>query len=58
MNITQPLPLLGGLSPEQFMKRHWEKKPLLVRQAIPGFSALLERGDLCDLAQGDAVESR
>ncbi len=58
MNTTQPLQLLGGLSPEQFMKRHWEKKPLLVRQAIPGFSALLERGELFDLAQRDEVESR
>ncbi len=58
MNITQPLPLLGGLSPEQFMRRHWEKKPLLVRQAIPGFSALLERGELFDLAEREEVESR
>ncbi len=58
MNTTQPLQLLGGLSPEQFMKRHWEKKPLLVRQAIPGFAPLLERAELFDLAQGEAVESR
>ncbi len=58
MNITQPLALLGGMSPQQFMKRHWEKKPLLVRQAIPGFSALLDRSELFDLAQGDEVESR
>ncbi len=58
MNITQPLQLLGGLSAELFMKRHWEKKPLLVRQAIPGFSALLERGELFELAQHDEVESR
>jgi 50S ribosomal protein L16 3-hydroxylase len=28
--------LLGGLSPAQFMRRHWQKKPLLVRQAWPG----------------------
>ena len=34
MNTEQPLALLGGLSPSQFMKRHWQKKPLLVRQAI------------------------
>ena len=30
-----PLPLLGGLTPERFMRRHWQKKPLLVRQALP-----------------------
>ena len=32
----QPLTLLGGLTPQQFMSRHWQKKPLLVRGAIPG----------------------
>lgn len=58
MNITQPLQLLGGLSPQQFMQRHWEKKPLLVRQAIPGFSALLVRDELFELAGQDQVESR
>lgn len=33
MNTTQPLPLPGGPSPRQFMSRHWQKKPLLVRGA-------------------------
>ena len=41
MQITQTLPLLGGLSPQQFMKRHWQKKPLLVRGAVPGLQPLL-----------------
>lgn len=58
MNITQPLPLLGGLSPQTFMKRHWHKKPLLIRQAIPGFKPLLERAALFELASHDDVESR
>lgn len=58
MNITQALPLLGGLSPAAFMKRHWHKKPLLIRQAIPGFQPLLERRALFDLAAQDDVESR
>lgn len=58
MDITQPLALLGGLSPRQFMRRHWQKKPLLVRQAIPGFAAFLERSALFALAGDDAVESR
>ncbi len=31
-----PTPLLGGLTPAQFMRRYWQKKPLLIRQAIPG----------------------
>ncbi|MDD0816918.1 cupin domain-containing protein [Curvibacter sp. HBC28] len=58
MDIHQPLTLLGGLTPQQFMKRHWQKKPLLVRQAVPGFQPLLERGELFELAASEAVESR
>jgi 50S ribosomal protein L16 3-hydroxylase len=58
MDVDQPLALLGSLSPRQFMKRHWQKKPLLVRQAIPGFEALLDRGKLFELAGRDEVESR
>ena len=37
--ITQPLTLLGGMTPELFMKRHWQKKPLLIRGAVPHFSS-------------------
>ena len=58
MNIKEPLQLLGGLSPETFMRRHWEKKPLLIRQAIPGFTPILDRTELLDLAAMDDVESR
>ena len=58
MQVDQPLPLLGGLSPSQFMKRHWHKKPLLIRQAIPGMQPLLERSELLDLAARDDVQSR
>ena len=36
MDLHSPLPLLGGLTPTQFMRRHWQKRPLLVRQAVPG----------------------
>lgn len=53
-----PLTLLGGLSPAQFMRRHWQKKPLLVRQAIPGFKPLLSRAELFALSQQEDVESR
>ncbi|HSV80598.1 MAG TPA: cupin domain-containing protein [Ramlibacter sp.] len=58
MSPTRPLPLLGGLSPAQFMKRHWQKKPLLVRNAIPAFRPLLSRAELFALAARDEVESR
>jgi 50S ribosomal protein L16 3-hydroxylase len=58
MPTTRPLPLLGGLTPAQFMKRHWQKKPLLVRNAIPGFRPLLAQGELFALAAREEVESR
>ena len=50
--------LLGGLTPQQFMKRHWQKKPLLVRAAISGFGGALTRQSLLDLCQRDDLESR
>ena len=58
MDLKLALPLLGGLSPSSFMRRHWQKKPLLVRQALPGVSAPLARSELLALAASDAVESR
>ena len=58
MNTQNALQLLGGLSPETFMQRYWQKKPLLIRAAIPGFAPLLERAELLDLAAQDDVESR
>jgi 50S ribosomal protein L16 3-hydroxylase len=58
MDITQALPLLGGISPQQFMKRHWQKKPLLVRQAIPQFKALLSRAELFALAADEDAQAR
>jgi 50S ribosomal protein L16 3-hydroxylase len=58
MDVNQALPLLGGLTPQQFMRRHWQKKPLLVRQAIPGFRPVLDRAALFRLAGQPQVESR
>ena len=40
------------------MRRHWQKKPLLVRQAVPGGIGLIGRSELFDLASHDEVESR
>ena len=58
MYITQSLTLLGGLTPQQFMRRQWQKKPLLVRQALPGFKPILSRPELFALASQVEVESR
>lgn len=58
MDVNQPLALLAGLSPAQFMRRHWQKKPLLVRQAIPGYQPFLSRSALFKMAAREQVESR
>ncbi|MET3495823.1 cupin domain-containing protein [Variovorax boronicumulans] len=58
METTQPLPLLGGLSAAQFMRQYWQKKPLLVRQAIPAMVPPIDRNALFALAEREGVESR
>jgi len=50
--------VLGSISPQAFMRDYWQKKPLLIRQAIPGMQALLSRKDLFALASNADVESR
>lgn len=56
MKPARPASLLGGLTPAQFLKDHWQKKPLLVRQAVPQFRGFLDPSGLCRLAaRPDAV---
>ena len=66
--LDEPWALFGGISPEQFMARHWHKKPLLIRGAIPAFSLSKQNGEpldspipakqLLQFAQQESVESR
>jgi len=59
MDITLATPLLGGLTPRAFMRRHWQKRPLLVRGAVTGDAlAAIARADLFELAARDEVQSR
>lgn len=58
MEIAVASPLLGGLTPQVFMRRHWQKQPLLIRQAVPGVQPPLSRSELFALAARDDVESR
>jgi 50S ribosomal protein L16 3-hydroxylase len=50
--------LLGGLSPRAFLQRHWQKRPLFVRGALPGFIGFADAPALKALAARDDVESR
>lgn len=51
-------PLLGGLAANQFLRRHWQKRPLLIRQAVPGFRRMVDRAQMLALATHDEVRSR
>jgi 50S ribosomal protein L16 3-hydroxylase len=58
MKKNQPLPHLNGLSPAEFLRGYWQKKPLLIRHAFPGFAAPLTRAEVLELAGRDEAESR
>ncbi|MDF3886598.1 cupin domain-containing protein [Cupriavidus basilensis] len=53
-----PLALLGGMTPAAFMRDIWQRKPLLIRQAVPGIEPPVSRESLFELADRDDVESR
>jgi 50S ribosomal protein L16 3-hydroxylase len=50
--------LLGGLPAKKFLSRFWQKKPLLIRNAIPGFEGIIQASELFRLAGRADVESR
>jgi len=53
-----PLLLLNGLTPAQFLADYWQKKPLLIKNAIPNFKGLISPDELAGLACEDEVQSR
>ena len=58
IDIDAPLALLGERTPSEFMRTYWQKKPLVIRQAIADFSSPLPPAELKKLAKRDDVESR
>ena len=50
--------MLGGLTPREFLRRHWQKRPLYVRDALPRSTFVLDARKLFTLARRDDVESR
>jgi len=51
-------PILGQLTNAQFISQYWQKKPLLIRQAIKDFQTDLSAEILAGLALEDNVRSR
>lgn len=58
MTLHPTLPILGGISAEQFLAEYWQKKPLLIKNAIPDFQGLLTPDELAGLACEEEVQSR
>jgi 50S ribosomal protein L16 3-hydroxylase len=50
--------LLGDRPPAAFLDTYWQKKPLVVRDALPDFTSPLSPNELAGLACEDGVESR
>jgi 50S ribosomal protein L16 3-hydroxylase len=50
--------LLGSLTVDEFLRDYWQKKPLLIRGAIPQFDGLLTPGQLIELACTEDVQAR
>lgn len=56
--MNNPLALLNQLTAAEFLAEYWQKKPLLIRQAIPNFQGLLTPDELAGLACEEEVQSR
>jgi 50S ribosomal protein L16 3-hydroxylase len=52
------LQLPAGMTVARFLSGHWQKRPLLIRNALPGFRGILRPAELTRLARRDDVESR
>lgn len=48
----------GACTQARFLRDFWQRKPLLLRQAFPGFQPILSRAQLFALAADEDVESR
>ncbi len=50
--------VLAGLRPAEFMRRYWQRMPLLSRAALTHFANAITRDELFELASRDDIESR
>jgi 50S ribosomal protein L16 3-hydroxylase len=48
----------GGMKVADFLRRHWQKQPLFVENALPDWAKAFDRGCLETLAAREDVESR
>lgn len=56
--MNAPLTLLNNLTPSEFLRDYWQKKPLLIKGAITDFAGLLTPDELAGLACEEDVQAR
>ncbi|HRN62590.1 MAG TPA: cupin domain-containing protein [Luteimonas sp.] len=56
IDATRARPL--GMTPARFLRDYWQKRPLLIRNAFPGFVSPIEPEDLAGLACEELALSR
>ena len=56
--VAPPLRWPAGIDAEIFLRDYWQKRPLLMRNALPGFTSPLDPDELAGLACEPDVESR
>lgn len=50
--------ILGSISPADFLRNHWQQKPLLIHGALPDYISPITPDELAGLALEEEVESR
>ncbi len=56
--MEKNLNLPAGLTVDRFLRNYWQKKPLLIRDAFPGFKGLLSPQQLIGLACTEDAQAR
>ena len=58
MRLDRKNHILGKISVDVFLKKYWQKKPLLIRDAIKNFKSPITEKDLFRIAQNENAISR
>jgi 50S ribosomal protein L16 3-hydroxylase len=58
MRLDRKNHILGKISNDVFLKKYWQKKPLLIRDAIKNFKSPITEKDLFRIAQNENAISR
>lgn len=58
MRLNRKNHILGKTSVDTFLKKYWQKKPLLIRNAIENFQSPITKKDLFNIAQDEEAISR